>query len=424
VTQEPDPGRPWRLGLVLATTIFTAALGVLFRNPQLTALAEALGCSLGLAWLWARISLAGLEVSRSAPAQASEDEWIRVTLTLRQTGPLPALRVELLDRFVADALFERADAVGRLERGQAVVLTFERPCARGRGLFSLGPVELTVQDPFGLFRLSRTVPLMDEVVVYPLPLSLQTLGLASELERAFRGEGSQPHAGQGTQLLGLRELRAGERASRIHWRASARLDRLVVMELEAPSRSEVVIFLDLDRGSLRGVGRGSNVEIAIRLAAAVAHFALERGHSCGLVGDDGTPHWLPPKGGARQRFQILDTLARLQPQGEVDFETLLRRGGARVPAGSCVVLLFNRYEVEPDTLTELWASWSRRGVRALVLVVDDRRLLAHQWAGERSESEEPVSAVCWRLGIPFLEVERAQDLEKQQEPGRREEVAT
>ncbi|MGE0707028.1 MAG: DUF58 domain-containing protein [Planctomycetota bacterium] len=406
MTQQPDPGRSWRLGLVLALTLFTAGLGVLFRNPQLTALAEALALLLALSWLSARLALAGLRVARRAPAQASEDEWIPIQLEVAQAAPLVGQRVELADRFAADPLFQRAELIATLAPGQRRELLFERPCARGRGVFALGPVELAISDPLGLFRLVRQEPLPGEVVVYPRPLPLRALGLVAALEQSLSGEGSRPRPGPGTQLLGLRELRPGERAQRIHWRASARLSRLVVPEHEAPSRSEATLFLDLSRQSLRGVGRGSNVETAIRLGAAVVHYALDRGHSCGLVCDDGEPRVIAPRRGRRQRVALLDALARLQPRGEVPLLDLLERGGPLAPRGGCAVIVLNRVLLDGERFAAVWAAWQRRGVRCLAFVVDDTRLLQHDWASG-AERGEPAPALLARLGIPCLEVASA-----------------
>jgi uncharacterized protein (DUF58 family) len=409
VSDQPDPGRSWRLGLVLAVTIFTGTLGVLFRNPQLTALAEALACTVGLSWLAARVALAGLRVRRSAPDQASEDEWLPVRLQLRNEGKLNALRVEVRDRFTADPLFERADLVASLGPGETQGLLFERPCSRGRGVFGLGPVELAVSDPLGLFRLTRSEPLSEHVVVYPRPLSLRSLGLESALEKAFRGDGSRPRPGQGIQLFGLRELRSGERAQRIHWRASARLSRLVVTEREAPSRSEVTVFLDMSLASLRGVGRGSNVETAIRLAAGVTHFALDRGHACGLVADDGEVRVILPRHGRRQRVVILDALARLQVKGETDYLDLLAKSSAHVSGGGCVVLVLNRLTLESERFTAVWAGWQQRNVSAIAFVVDDTKLMAHEWA--QPETGEDAPLLLGRLGIPCVTVTNARDLE-------------
>lgn len=405
-SEEADPGRSWRLGLLISFGIFCGALGVLLRNPQLTALAEALAVALGVSYALGRYAASQLVYARRAPRQASEDEWIAVEILVRNGGRLPAWRVEVRDRFTADALFERVDLIWCLPAGAEHRLLFERPCARGRGVFRLGPLDVTTSDPLGVFRFSRTIELPDaEVVVWPLALPLRSLGLAQFFAAALAGEGERPRPGAGVQPLGLREHRAGQPLQRIHWRASARLGRLVLSERESPALARLVIALDLEGGRLRGVGRRSNVELSIRLAASVLEAAVIGGHSCGLLADGRRPWAVPPTGGPTQRPAVLDALAHVLPQGETPIWTLLERASAQADAGTCLVLILPRWFVHAGPMVDALAAWRARGARVVAFVVDDRSLLAHEWAAP--QAPDVAMEVLGQLGVPARLVDEA-----------------
>lgn len=404
--QEADPGRSWRLGLLISFGLFCGILGVLLRNPQLTALAEGLGVALGVSYLLGRYTASQLVYARRAPEQASEDEWIAVEILVKNQGRLPAWRIEIRDRFSADALFERVDLIWSLPARSEHRLLFERPCARGRGLFALGPMEVTVSDPLGVFRFTKTVELpAAEVVVWPLALPLRELGLAQFFAAALAGEGERPRPGQGVQPLGLREHRAGQPLQRIHWRASARLGRLVLSERESPALARLVIALDLEGGRLRGVGRRSNVELSVRLAASVLEAAVLAGHGCGLLADGRRAWAVPATGGPTQRAAVLDALAHVLPQGETPIWTLLQRASAQADPGTCLVLIIPRWFVESGPMVDAIAAWRARGARVVAFVVDDRSLLAHEWAAP--VAPDVALEVLAQLGVPARLVDEA-----------------
>ena len=406
--EEPDPGRSWRLGLLVAFAAFCTLLGVLLRNPQLMALGEAIGLALGVSYLLGRWSAAGIQVERIAPPQACEDEWIAVEVRVVNAGRIPTGRLEVRDCFAADALFERGDLIWSLRPGETRRLVFERPCARGRGVFAYGPLTLRVCDPLGVFSFERELRVAgaEEVVVWPLALpsdSLDSLYLAEVFAPALAGGGERPRPGAGIQPLALREHRPGLPLQRIHWRASARLGRLVITERESPALAQLVIALDLSRGGIRGVGRRSNVELTIRLAAALLEASVARGHACGLLAEDGRPWVLPPRPGLAARAGFLDALAHLVPQGELSLPALLSRGLTLAAPGVCLVLVFPRWRVERGPLIDALAPWLARGARVAAFVIDDRTLMAHEWTTR--EAPDETCQVLAELGIPASQIE-------------------
>jgi uncharacterized protein (DUF58 family) len=108
-----------------------------------------------------------------------------------------------------------------------------RPTHRGR--LELTRVRYATRFPFGLLEKFHEFKESASWVVYPavrrIPRSvLQSPGWAFS-------ENSFPRKGTGTSPLNLREYRAGDSSRQIHWKSSAKLQSLMVMEMEDDSQA-------------------------------------------------------------------------------------------------------------------------------------------------------------------------------------------
>lgn len=107
-----------------------------------------------------------------------------------------------------------------------------------RGSYRIKADGLTFTDPLGLWRVR--VPLGEGATVVvlprPVPVVLPSIGGAAPAGRL--------RADRGEELAGLRDYRRGDRLSSVHWRQSARLDRLVVVDAERRTRARRTVLLD------------------------------------------------------------------------------------------------------------------------------------------------------------------------------------
>src|SRR5918912_409029 len=91
-------------------------------------------------------------------------------------------------------------------------------------------------------------------------------GVQEREGRARRGEGMDFH--------GVREWRQGDPLRRVHWPTTARTGRLSVVEFERAFQQDLVIALDLRRGSEYGEGRETTLEYAVKTAATLIDATL------------------------------------------------------------------------------------------------------------------------------------------------------
>jgi len=255
-----------------------AALGILLLLVAGTFDAEPLyvtGAALLLlgagAAAWIGIGGRGASLEREITARSViEGEPLQVRLRARG-GLLPLPPGWIDEPLLTEPVRLRA---GRREARARIEVTFGR-----RGRRRLPPAALVLRDPFGLAQ--RVVPGAsgDEVLVLPriLPVNVAAGG----------GDATAAHARASllaaaeTELDGLRPMREGSPASRIHWQSLARGAGLMERRLVAEADSRPLVVLD-PRAPLSPEALDS----AVRATAALAvHFARRGGCALLLPGD-------------------------------------------------------------------------------------------------------------------------------------------
>ncbi|MER8043273.1 DUF58 domain-containing protein [Streptomyces sp. NPDC094032] len=223
---------------------------------------------------------------RLTPHRVETGTEARVHLRMDNVSRLPTGLLMLQDhvpymlgprpRFVLD----RVEAGGRREVSYRV-----RSDLRGR--FALGPLQLRLNDPFGMCELTRSFSAYDTLTVIPRTEPLPPVGPAGE--SAGYGEGHQRAlALAGDDDIIPRAYRHGDDLRRVHWRSTARYGELMVRREEQPQRARCTVLLDTRRIAYEGGGPDSAFEWAVSGAASVLAHMLERGYSVRLLTDTGS----------------------------------------------------------------------------------------------------------------------------------------
>lgn len=390
-----------RLSTFLVFLLATALLGFFYNSRMLLALFEAgtiylLGSYLYVRWASNRVS-----VTRELTLRAYEEDVLPITLALRNTGLLPLYLVQVQDWCPLEAVPGKTLLVPEVPgRGKVLRVKYNAKCDRGRGRFTIGPIRATVQDPLGLFHRTRVFAELSELVVYPKTFAIRDLGIRGLQSTSLVSTASPLRVGQTPLFYGTREYQAGDNPRRIHWRASARWGKLILQEYESPSNVELTCFLDLDRSTMCGLGRGSTIERAISIAASAAEFAESSGNPFQLIADGEEPLFLPPRVGRRSLLTVLDALARVKA-GRTPYADLLRRGARFVADGSAVLLFLNKVDFDRDAVFEVSSIWMRKGVRGIAVVIDESTFTPiEQMHGPRDPSRV-IDALRFLQGIGY-----------------------
>jgi len=162
---------------------------------------------------------------------------------------------------------------------------------RSRGRFAIGPLSLSLQDPFALTRIRLDYSGRDHVVVFPEVEDLEH-GLQSPFG-AGRGRSLTRHLlPSGEEFYTMREYQLGDDLRRIHWKSVARRGRLMIRQDEAARRGTSALFLDT-RASAIGLSGEAAFERAVSAAASVGVLLSRSGFTVRLTMPDTKPTALP-----------------------------------------------------------------------------------------------------------------------------------
>jgi uncharacterized protein (DUF58 family) len=182
------------------------------------------------------------------------------------------------------------------------------PIFQRRGLVALDKITISSRFPFGTVERTVHFHRPAEVLVYP-PI----YAFDDSLKDSFStlGQESRSQRGQGIDIYGLREYVQGEPMRRIHWRSSAKAQRLMVMEFEREERRAVLLVLpnSLPQGVTRSEELTNLFEIAVAFTASLAYYFLEHRHPVGLLTSRG---FIPCAEEEGQLDRILQALALIE----------------------------------------------------------------------------------------------------------------
>ena len=342
---------------------------------------------LGGVWIfshvWMRTTLGRIDVKRILPERAFAGETLhaRLQITNHSLLPLPWLQVqEVVPLDLKDVTDYRT--VVSLGSRASLEHTYQLYCRR-RGYFSVGPISLHSSDVFGFVeaRWDEVTPF--RLIVYPQVVALEKLGIPS---RALYGTLSTRHrlSDDPARMAGVRAYATGDSLRRVHWKATAHEEALLVKKFDPSKAVPVTLVLDLNREAYPTRTMVGSSEWGIVVAASVASHLIAQRQPVGLVtngldaltGNAAGP--LPQRTGQEQLMSILSLLARVQlrscPQPLAEW---LPEQLATVSWGTTLILITPTF----DEAT-LWTLHSarRRGSDIQVLVCDRQSDFRHMQA--------------------------------------------
>lgn len=353
--------RPLKVNLLLFGGLFIFLVGIILHIQQMMLVALTMWLLGPVSYLMSRRQLRGLRARRELPERMTVGEGQEVRLTISNAGARSRPFFWVEDQRPAALAGKEAEAhlVLDLTPGEERVLRYTlRP--EKRGLYRLGPVRLTAQDTLAIHDFEETLPLYDDLLVYPRALSLPDLWPRSPADRASPRRARRRPGG--VDPRGTREYVPGDDLRHIHWKVSARRNRLMLVEREQAEGLQATVLLDLANGVHAGQGKESTLEYGVTLAASLAVQALNEGGSAGLLAQGDRDYSVPGGATPGHRWKILEALARAQTGDEAP---LAQRAVARLrhfPRGSAIAVITP--QAGPEML-DLASFLGTRGLRAV-----------------------------------------------------------
>ncbi|MDL9981003.1 DUF58 domain-containing protein [Microbacterium sp. ASV49] len=265
---------------------------------------------------------------------------LRVHVHMEVRSPLPSAAGswrDALPRGLAGAAAGGLPAIGSGLAGGDRTVEFDYPLtATERGVYALGPLSVTTGDPFGLARRATTVGSTTRVTVAPAIVELPPLWDPAG-EAGGTNLTTTSRLGQGADNLIARPYVSGDSMRRIHWRATAHRDTLMVRQEEQESTPQATVVLDRAAevwgpGAAGRPGADPAFEVAVTAAVSTVARLVRDGYHVAIRDADGTELWDPIPGGDGDEVAAMAT----------SFATLVAKldDGRRTPADATAGLDF------------------------------------------------------------------------------------
>jgi uncharacterized protein (DUF58 family) len=372
--------------LFLASVLLLVA--VILRQAPLLLIAILLFFIYGAVQLWAKYALERVEYSRrlsTARAFFGEEVTLEISVANRKLLPLPWIHIEeeldeeltlLAGNTSASHKPKRVLLHNLLSLGwyHRVTRVYPIRCLR-RGYFSFGPTRIQVGDFFQFRLREKEVGNPTYLAVYPRVVPLAELGIPSR--DPFGELRLRRHLFQDpVRVVTTRDYAYGDPMKRIHWKATARVQRLQSKVFEHTTSMDLAIFLDVRTVRPPLWGEVTQLlETAVMATASIAKYASDEGYRVGLYVNQPYRNSdqmmrLPPSSHPDQLPHILEALAQVISPELVPIDRLVQGEGGGLPWASTLVVVT---AVPTPALLATMTAFRRMGrPMALVLVGGER----------------------------------------------------
>jgi uncharacterized protein (DUF58 family) len=337
--------RGWSLaGAALGLTVAGRLLGTV----ELWVVATGIVLLLATSAIWARTRRYDLVARRAVhPARLHVGGEGRVDLALAnhsdRTTPLLVV-TDVFDNGRRAARF----VLPSLPPGETARAAYRLPTTR-RGRFRIGPLAVSVSDPFGLARRTWTLSTVNEALVCPRVHDILAPRQAGGRQVAsIETVHARAQAADGEEFLTLREYEVGDDLRHVHWRSTARVGELMIRQDEAQWRARSLVVLDT-RATAHD---GGSFEIAIEATASVVDRLTRMRRRVEVLASNGQSLGAPT---VRSTGAVMDRLATIEPGGDDRLAGMLASFRAHRSAAFLVAVVGSLTPVELDALGALTA---------------------------------------------------------------------
>ncbi|HEX7474427.1 MAG TPA: DUF58 domain-containing protein [Dehalococcoidales bacterium] len=346
-------------GAWIFITVVLLLLAIILKQAPLFIVAALFFLTSGIARLWSKYALQRLQYERhlsDTKAFFGDTISFDFSVTNNKFLPLPWLlireeipkNVNLLKGKVTSSFKnERVVLSSFISLGWYHRLTRKyRVECRKRGVFAFGPTDISSGDPFGFFRTRITLSEPVRLTVYPRIVPLEDIGIPSR--HPFGDLRIKRHLFEDpVQVMTTRDYVSTDPMKYIHWKATARMQRLQSRVFEHTTTMDMALFLDtrsVANTNFWSVISSDFLETGILTVASIADHSFKEDYKVGFFANEyyhQSNHLmkLPPSNNPDQFRQILEALAQVQGFPPMTIEKLLAREARQLGWETSMVII-------------------------------------------------------------------------------------
>jgi len=345
--------------------VFLLAFAWYIISPNLvsTCAAVTLGGLLLASYLWARAMAVHVSARRQLHYSAFQvGDELEEIITVSNTSWLPILWAQFSDQ--SDLPGYVISGVRGADPHSKADWRFHTTCTR-RGVYTLGPWELLLGEPFGIFKVIQHYTHSQEILVYP-PLAHIPRHLLPH-SSAFGDQRTSRHPLQDETILAFttRPYEPGDPLRHIHWPTSAHRSQTYVKQFDPLATSAAWLVPDFDDSVHMSLGDDSSLESMVILLASLADLLLREQFAVGMYAHTQTPFIMRPLRGQHAFWNLLRAIAPLYTVANQPFAQTLRE--VRPLLGMRDMLLVVTPSLDPSWTRELRKFSNHRRIHTFLL---------------------------------------------------------
>ncbi len=156
----------------------------------------------------------------------------------------------------------------------------------------------------------------------------------------FVGQYESAFKGQGLEFSDIREYISGDDVRLIHWKKSAKGEKLYVKTFQEEREITVIIMFDISKSMEFGTKWKRKCEVGVEVCALFSYVGLKSNDKVGLITFNSKPiKFIPPSKGKSHIWKIIKTAAESKNSGETDLSLALKFLEHRVKRKAVVFII-------------------------------------------------------------------------------------
>jgi len=294
-----------------------------------------------------------------------EDETIDVELKIKNTG-FSISYLEVFDVIPKEFIVLRGSNhfYLALKKGEHTVVHYTVKCPR-RGVYAFNEIKFRHYSHSFMLYYDRTFELYTTTVVLPEISEIEELRLKTSFPKLFQGAVTKRQIGFGNEFYSIRQYFPGDPFKKINWKAFARTGELMVNEYEREDINDIMLIVDARLKTALKNAVENPIDYESRAAASAAAFFMKRKDRVGLMIYGERISILQPESGERQLYNILNSLAAMQPGGDIPLKAVQELLVPTFTPNSPVIIFTPLYK--DDSLVDSIRELSAHGFEVIII---------------------------------------------------------
>lgn len=316
-----------------------------------------------------------LECFTRKPEAVKAGEVFSWVIKIKYSGKMPLY--DLLVRQVIRSPqrdYYQCDSVPILslksDQSQLVKLSFK---PERRGIYEMREQLVLSGFPFNLFRWKKTLAFHEKLIVYPDYRHLSELDLKFGRQYQPGGILISSNVGDSVEFMGIRDYMDGDNPRHIHWASLARSGKLAVKEFHEEYFCRLALIID---GETKGVKKAREAfEAAISITASIADWVARQDYIIDIFATGNEVYHLQAGRSIAHLNHILEVLACLEPQKEINIDELWAAIMPEIQQLSALVCVFLSWNKARETFIDKLIN---TGIGLKILLIKEEPEELHQ----------------------------------------------